>query len=68
MSNKRSIVYTYRGMVERPSKRGYVWKEGYSATGESGGALQPWQTKAECRKDAESQGGKAVFETKEDGQ
>lgn len=59
----KKIVYRYRGNIERWSslKRSYVWKVGFSEDGEFGGGLYPWMTKAECRADAKSQGGRAVF-------
>ena len=60
---KKKLVYKHRGSVERwsPSKRGYIWRDGYSEDGASGGVLYPWNTKEECRQDARSRGGVAVF-------
>lgn len=57
------IEYIYRGKVERwsPSKRSYVWHNGYSQNGESGGVLYPWMTVRECQADAKAQGGRATF-------
>lgn len=58
----KTVVYKYRGMIERGTGRpGYAWHEGYSEDGESGRGLFPWMTKAECRADAKSQGAKAEF-------
>lgn len=58
---RRPITYTYRGRGERPTKRGYAWREVYSETSERGFALHPWMTKRECQRDASRRGGKAVF-------
>lgn len=59
------MTYHYRGMVERWVKDGkrrrIVWREGYSATGPTGGVLHPWMTKAECRADAARDGERATF-------
>lgn len=55
------ITYYRRGLVERPSRRRYVWKDGYSANGTEG-MLYPWLTKKEARADAKQQGAQAVFE------
>lgn len=55
-----TITYHYRGLIERPTKRGYVWEEGYSA-GEGSAIQYPWLTKTEARADARSQGAKATF-------
>lgn len=59
-----TVTYVYRGRIERwsASRRSYVWRRGYSATGESGGPLYPWSTKAECRAEARRDGATAVFE------
>ncbi len=58
-----SVTYFYRGMIERwsPSRRGYVWRRGYSAAGERGGVLYPWSTRAECREEARREGATAEF-------
>lgn len=60
---KREIIYHYRGHVERGgvTVRGYYWRDGYSRDGDNGGILFPWNTKAECRKEARAIGGRAVF-------
>jgi hypothetical protein len=57
---KETIVYTYRGPIERGAR--YEWRDGYSATGAGGGILYPWMTKRECQANARSQGKRAVFE------
>ena len=59
---RKEIVYHSRGRVERGTGGpGYVWKNAYSETREDG-VLYPWMTRAECRRDAIAQGGKARFE------
>jgi hypothetical protein len=62
----KTIVYTFRGRVERPYRRGYEWHEAYSETSADGNPLYPWLTKAEARADAKRQGGRATFQTEED--
>lgn len=57
----RTIVYYKRGLIERPIKKGYTWKNGYSPCGPDGGVIYPWLTMKEARKDAEQQGARAVF-------
>ena len=60
MSKKRpGRIYHYRGQVERGAR--YEWRDGYSASGEGGGGLYPWATRAECRSEAKRDGFKAVF-------
>jgi hypothetical protein len=59
MSKKREeIPYHYRGLIERGSR--YQMREGYSRQGIMG-ALYPWCTRGEARRDAIELGGKAVF-------
>lgn len=59
MSKKRSeIPYHYRGLFEHGRRR--RMREGYSIQGIMG-ALYPWVTRSEARKDAIERGGKAVF-------
>lgn len=62
----KTIVYYFRGHVERGSKRGYVWREGYSPTAPGGGVQYPWMTKRECQADAKAQGTRAVFSKGDD--
>lgn len=57
----RTIIYYKRGQIERLTEGGYAWRDGYSPNGPDGGIIYPWLTKKEARKDAEQQGGKAVF-------
>ncbi len=54
-------VFTYRGLVERPTKNGFRMAEGYSETGAKGSILFPWMTKRECRAAALSSGREAKF-------
>jgi hypothetical protein len=56
-----NIAFYYRGMIERPSKRGYRWHYGYSANSDDGNPLYPWNTKAECKAYAKAQGKQASF-------
>lgn len=53
-----TITYHYRGLIENHKFR---WINGYSANSSSGQILYPWKSERECRRDAESQGAKAVF-------
>lgn len=57
--NKKEIVYTYRGHIERGAD--YHWTDGYSATTDEGHVLYPWMTKQECRQEAKRKGARAVF-------
>lgn len=64
-----TITYVYRGQVERGclvngrhGRPSYRWHDGYSQETEQG-PLYPWLTRAECLKDAKSQGCKALFYT-----
>ena len=57
---RKDIIYHYRGGIERGIGGSYQWREGYSE-GEGPIVNYPWMTRAECRRDAISQGGKAVF-------
>lgn len=59
MTTLETIEYHYRGQIE--VGRNYVWQDGYSANGPSGGVLYPWATKRACRDEARSQGKRAVF-------
>ena len=56
---KEQIRYDYRGMIERGPR--YRWKEGYSETTPEGHILYGWNTRAECRAEARTQGKVAVF-------
>ena len=58
--NKPTIVYTYRGQVERGAGNSYRWADGYSETGQSGEIYYPWLTWRECLRDARTRGAKAV--------
>lgn len=65
-----TIVYTYRGMVERvvhrPDRRtSYRWVPGYSAASRfgKGWCLYPWRTRRECQLAARAAGKRALFET-----
>lgn len=60
--DSKTIVYTYRGGIERGIGGTYKWFDGYSATSADGGIFYPWMTKRECQHDAKTQGKKAVFE------
>ena len=51
--------YYFRGLIERG--KNYKLVNGYSAIGDNGGILYPWNTKAECRKEAKHLGIKAIF-------
>ena len=44
----KTIVYTYRGDVERVRGNAYVWVNGYSETTDGGNVLYPWMTKREA--------------------
>lgn len=57
---KTTIVYTFRGLIERASKRGYVWRDGYSES-IGGRVAYPWSTRRECIRDAASRGARAKF-------
>jgi hypothetical protein len=57
MKKPKIEVYETVGNVERPTKRGYVWHQGYSLNGNT----YPWRTKREARSEAKSRGAKAVF-------
>lgn len=60
-ATKLTLVYVYRGAIERAKGRRYVWQDGYSETGPDGAVCYPWRTKSECRADAKSRGGRALF-------
>lgn len=57
----KTITYHYRGQVEVQTRKGYEWRDGYSANTATGGMLYPWESKYFCRLDAKAQGGRAVF-------
>ena len=57
----RQIIYYYRGQIEVQTRKGYEWRDGYSANTATGGMLYPWEPKYLCRQDAKAQGGRAVF-------
>jgi hypothetical protein len=56
-------TYHYRGQIERwrAGRRSYVWCDGFSAQGSTGGVEYPWMTKQECRAEARLIGARAVF-------
>lgn len=56
-----TINYHYRGQIEVQTRKGYEWRNGYSANSASGGVLFPWETKTGCRLDAKAQGARALF-------
>lgn len=62
---RQTIVYTYRGLIERGSltrgRPSYRWCNGYSATSPEGHVYYPWGTKRECQREAKARGAKAVF-------
>ncbi len=58
---KQTITYHYRGQIEVQTRKGYEWRDGYSADSATGGVLYPWETKTQCRRDAETQGKRALF-------
>lgn len=49
----KEIVYYYRGMQDGTRV--------YSATGLTGGELQPYMSRRQCQKDAKAQGAAAIF-------
>jgi len=59
MSNKPTITYYYRGLIERGSD--YHWTKGYSANSDDNLPLYPWETFRECQRDAKLKGARAVF-------
>lgn len=59
--NGKTLVYRYRGRIERGAGNKYVWHMGYSLTMADGGVLYPWMTRRECQAEAERYGKKAVF-------
>ncbi len=62
ITKEGKIVYTYRGGVERGIGGRYEWRNGYSATTNSGGVLYPWLTTREAQRQArETFKAKAVF-------
>lgn len=56
---RKEITYHYRGSIERG--KNYNWKDGYSQNSPEGLVYYPWNTRAECRREAKNLGGKAVF-------
>lgn len=60
-------VYFRAGSIERGTgtRRGYVWRDGYSRL-KAGGLMEyPWMTKREAQSDAKAHGAKAViFDTR----
>ncbi len=58
---KPTIVFTYRGQVERATKRGYAWRNGYSETSAERRICFPYMTKRECQGIARARGYRAVF-------
>lgn len=60
-ARKATIVYTYRGSIERATRRGYAWRDGFSETSAEGRPLYPWLTRAECMADAKARGARAAF-------
>lgn len=58
---KLTIIYVYRGLIERGTGRGYKWTEGWSAQTPEGHILYPWMTRRECYRDAATHGAKAIF-------
>lgn len=65
MPRRPEIPYHYRGGTERSAqshgKPSYVWHDGYSTDTPDGHPTAPWMTVSECRAEAMSNGGKAVF-------
>lgn len=58
-----TIVYKYRGQIERGTGRpGYAWRDGYSPDDNQGRPTYPWLTYRECQANARAQGAKAVFQ------
>ena len=55
-----TIVYTYRGEVERGTGRGYRWRPAYSET-VNGAIVYPWMTRRECQEDARARGARTTF-------
>jgi hypothetical protein len=58
---QKTKTYYFRGQIEVVSNGQYKWVDGYSAQGNNGGTLYPWETKKQCRNDAKKEGLKAVF-------
>jgi len=60
---RRRWVYFRAGSVERGTgtRRGYVWRDGYSRLTAGGKMEFPWMTKREAQSAARAGGGKAVF-------
>lgn len=58
-SQRKIIEFVLAGDIERwqPSRRSYVWQQGYS----EGGNTQPWVTRSEAQASAKSRGARAVF-------
>ena len=56
---KEELIFLYRGSIERwsPSRRNYVWYDGFSTEPET----QPWSTRRECHAEARRRGRKAIF-------
>lgn len=61
---KATILYKYRGAVERGSRR--EMRPAFSPDGESGGVIQPWLTMRECQAQARAEGKRAAFQWKDD--
>ena len=59
--NGKTLVYRYRGVIERDAGGKYVWRNGYSLTTADGGVLYPWMTRRACQAEAKRYGKKAVF-------
>ncbi len=61
----KTIVYYYRGYIERAStnrkRLSYRFCYGYSQNTQSDNVVFPWQTRRECQEDARQQGATAVF-------
>ena len=57
-----SIIYFYRGGVERGTGNGYAWRDGYSEAAADGSVTYPWMTARECQVDAHKRGAVAKFE------
>lgn len=57
-----TIVYEYRGGVERVSGNTYQWFDGYSERNKDGAITYPWMTARECQKDARNRGAVAKME------
>jgi trehalose utilization protein len=58
---EETIIFYYRGDVERVAKGGFKWHRGYSETAWTGRVLYPWMTKREAMEDAKRRGVKARF-------